>query len=224
MRRKIRSNGRSLIGEFPSKKNGKLIPFESELESEFLFILENDPDVISFESQDTQVNFYDTKERVYTPDFFVRYSCGRNVLFEVKTRYYLWKNWYEFRPKYCAAINSGKVNSYFFKIITDAEIRSSIVKNLVFLIPYREYQSSTSEEALILEIFQASKAPTPYSILNQIVDLEKRGVCNAVLWSMIANGKIGFNFNEELNNSTALLNSCSINDFIKYPYRLCRSL
>ncbi|MCU0322232.1 MAG: heteromeric transposase endonuclease subunit TnsA [Chitinophagaceae bacterium] len=224
MKRKVRSNGRSLIGEFSSKKNGKLIPFESDLESRFLFILENDSQVISFESQDVQVNFCDGKKRVYTPDIYVKYACGKEVLFEVKTRYYLKKTWDEFRPKYVAAINSGRDNGYIFKIITDAEIRSVIVNNLNFLIPYKDYPSSDLDKDFILNIYNKISEPTPFTILNHIPELSQKGTYTSILWSLIANGKIGFNFSEELSNNTLLSNSCSINHYLKYPYRLCRSL
>lgn len=83
--RKITNSGtRKNIGKFPSRKMQATIWFESLLERDYIYLLEIDPDVLSFYGQPFKVLYTsDSKQRKYTPDFFVERRNEKQVI-EVK--------------------------------------------------------------------------------------------------------------------------------------------
>ena len=83
--RKITNKGcKKIIGKFPSLKLGRLIWWESQIERDYIYLLEFDPAVISYEEQPIRISYHlNGKERHYTPDFLVR-QADRNLIVEVK--------------------------------------------------------------------------------------------------------------------------------------------
>lgn len=84
--RDIRHPGhRGLRGFYPSRKAGRTVAFESRLERDHLFLLDADPDVVSFEEQPVTIHFQGQKHpRRYTPDCRVEYRSRPTELVEVK--------------------------------------------------------------------------------------------------------------------------------------------
>jgi TnsA-like endonuclease N terminal len=70
--RRITNGCRKNIGKFPSLKNGRAVWYESLLERDFMFLLEIDPDVVSYKEQPTTIRFRAGDDiYTYTPDFLV---------------------------------------------------------------------------------------------------------------------------------------------------------
>lgn len=85
-RRKITNKGsKKVIGTFPSLKMDELIWSESQLELDYIYLLEFDPEVLSFQEQPFPI-FYERagKRHRYTPDFLVERPTGIQLV-EVKT-------------------------------------------------------------------------------------------------------------------------------------------
>ena len=73
-----------VIGKFPSVKMNEVIWWESQLERDYIYWLEIDPDVISYKSQPFFINYRsEGKKRKYTPDFWVKRPDKEQVI-EVK--------------------------------------------------------------------------------------------------------------------------------------------
>ena len=73
-----------VIGKFPSVKMNEVIWWESQIERDYIYLLEIDPDVISYKSQPFSLNYwYLGKKRKYTPDFWVQRPDKEQVI-EVK--------------------------------------------------------------------------------------------------------------------------------------------
>lgn len=83
--RKISNKGtKKVIGKFSSLKMGQVIWWESQIERDYIYLLEFDPDVVSYEEQPLRIEYYlDGKKHRYTPDFLVR-KADKRIIVEVK--------------------------------------------------------------------------------------------------------------------------------------------
>lgn len=83
--RKIRNTrSKKIIGKFPSVKMNEIVWWESQIERDYIYLLEIDPDVISYKSQPFFLNYMkEGKTRKYTPDFWVKRTNFEQVI-EVK--------------------------------------------------------------------------------------------------------------------------------------------
>jgi hypothetical protein len=83
--RKITNRGsKKVIGTFPSLKTGKTVWWESQLELDYIYLLEFDPDVLYYKEQPLPIPYeLNGKSRRYTPDFLVE-RLNRKQLVEVK--------------------------------------------------------------------------------------------------------------------------------------------
>lgn len=78
------TGGKKVIGKFPSLKMNSTIWWESQIERDYIYLLEIDPTVKSYSSQPMKLTYYDAgKTRTYTPDFLVRRPQGKQIV-EVK--------------------------------------------------------------------------------------------------------------------------------------------
>jgi hypothetical protein len=72
------------IGLFSSYKNMTGIWYESLIERDYMYLLESDPDVLSYSTQPLKIIYtWDNKPRKYTPDFLVERS-SRTQIVEIK--------------------------------------------------------------------------------------------------------------------------------------------
>jgi len=83
--RKIKNTGsRKVIGKFPSLKMETTIWWESQIERDYIYLLEIDTNVISYQGQHEQISYQEQgKSRIYTPDFLVNRNQVQQVV-EVK--------------------------------------------------------------------------------------------------------------------------------------------
>lgn len=78
-----RSNARS-TGKYPSWKVGRMLQWESRNELNAFFLLDSDPDVVSFKEQPCKITYdQDGVSRSHYPDILVQ-RYGRKELWEVK--------------------------------------------------------------------------------------------------------------------------------------------
>lgn len=72
------------IGLFSSYKNMTGIWYESLIERDYMYLLESDPDVLSYRTQPLKIIYtWDNKPKKYTPDFLVERS-SRTQIVEIK--------------------------------------------------------------------------------------------------------------------------------------------
>lgn len=212
--RKIPKNYRNVTGiAAHSKADGKAM-FESTLERDFITLLEFDPAIETFEVQPLTLNWIDAKKksRLYTPDVLATFKPHGNrckTLYEVKYRSELSKKWQELRPKFRAAVKFARTQGWRFKIITEIEVRTPLLDNARFLLPFvrqgpaeemhmdlldeqlRRLQRSTPAE-LLAAVFQdewnqAGLLPTLWYLVGtrQIAtDLESKITMTSPIWSI----------------------------------------
>ncbi|MDZ7963274.1 MAG: TnsA endonuclease N-terminal domain-containing protein [Aulosira sp. DedQUE10] len=84
VRKITNSHSKKNIGLFSSFKMQTGIWYESLIERDYMYLLETDPDVVSYQSQPLRI-FYtiDSRKRHYTPDFLVE-QRSRKLVIEIK--------------------------------------------------------------------------------------------------------------------------------------------
>ncbi|MCE2594114.1 TnsA endonuclease N-terminal domain-containing protein [Motilimonas cestriensis] len=202
--RKIPKNYRNLTGLAASNKASKPF-FESTLERDFLTLLDFDSNVITYDVQPVAVSWQsiENRERNYTPDVLVQYSSNGcihsskdTVLYEIKYRSDLKKNWLELKPKFLAAISYAKERNWCFKIMTEVEIRTIYMENARFLLPYLKVPQRLEFEEMLLHSLAKMRSCSTESLLKAIFnDKWAQAELIPILWKLIASGRISTDMN-----------------------------
>lgn len=191
--RNIPLNYRNITGYVHSNKSDAYTHFESSLERDGLLLCEFDPNVKSFKTQPRRFNFsHQGKNRHYTPDIFIEYNDGQKMYIEIKYRDDLKKDWNKLKPKFKAAIKELKNEANTrFKILTEVEIRTSFLKNIVFLLPYKNRPFEAYQLETIRKILQRGQPMTINDLLSlcSTSDMEQAEFLNT-LWYAVANQMI----------------------------------
>ena len=214
VRKLNRTYSRSVSGVKYAEKASRQIGFESTLERDFIYLLEFDYNVEYFEEQPLKIEYFgvDRKLRSYTPDFFVRYvnhsepaAWFQPMLFEIKYRADLWKNWKELKPKFQAAVRFAAQKGWRFKILTEKEIRTPYLTNAKFLLNYRKTPGEMGLIDTLQDTISELRVTTPSEIIAAATLDRKRGAeLLHVLWYMVSTEMIGCDFNNELTMNTEI--------------------
>ncbi|MBL7841937.1 MAG: TnsA endonuclease N-terminal domain-containing protein [Cyclobacteriaceae bacterium] len=223
--RKVRSNGRTIVGYMSSSTNGRIIQHESNLEKDFIYMLKFDPNVVferDVHDQPVRISYSEKeKKKSYVPDFLVKYSDGSQVLFEVKYRDYLEKNAKELKPKFTAARKYAKEQGMKFQVITDAEIRTLYLKSIIFLDHFRSDVADLSLTQRIVAAFESKDRCTGNDLLSEIAtDDDDYNALIRPFWVLVFNQKIYTDLFSELTlNSEFWLAGNEPQKFLTYPYK-----
>lgn len=207
LRRNIPLNYRNVTGTLSSRAGSGSTPFESPLERDFLELLRFDE--VNVESYDTQrpMIFYFNEEgyqRRYTPDVFVEFKNGLRIMYEVKSRDVLKQQWAEFKPKFKQAIKYGKQHGYYFRIITDFEIRTPYLKNVKFLSRYKRLNYDP-RSVLLLEKLLILGVSTPTQLIQSVAHAKMaQAELLPTLWALVADFKIDVDLSVELSMDSQL--------------------
>lgn len=188
--RKIPLNYRNITGYVHSNKSEAYTYFESSLERDALLMFEFDKNIKAFETQPRRFNYiHHGKNRHYTPDILVEYHDGRKLYVEVKYRDDLKKDWNKLKPKFKAAIKELKSDTESrFKILTENEIRTTFLKNITFLLPYKNRSFEEYQLETISKILQRGQPMTIKELLSlcSTSDIEQAEFLNT-LWYAVSN-------------------------------------
>ncbi|WP_235584711.1 heteromeric transposase endonuclease subunit TnsA [Thiomicrospira sp. WB1] len=186
--------------------------FESTLERDFITTLEFDSKVTSFDVQPVQIEWFDKngKRRSYTPDILVKRktrSGEETVLVEVKYRSDLEKDWADLKPKLMAGLRYAKQRGWKFKIMTEVEIRTILLKNAKFLMPFiRRGADREGDMTLIDNKLKELRQSTPKALLEQLAysDWDKAALL-PTLWYLIGTKQIRCDlYGAQLNMNTPI--------------------
>lgn len=187
--RRIKAGYSNLTAKVPSKKLSRFTDAESSLERDFLLLLEHDSNVISFEEQPLTI---ETANFSYTPDLLVNYKDS-TILYEVKYRNELYKNWKKLKPKFKAAIKYTKEQNWRFKIITEVELRNDKLNNVQFL--YHFSRTISPNESEIRQALIESLFTLPNATVQEVLALTfqckiNRAKAISSLWRLVYEGVI----------------------------------
>lgn len=203
--RKIPKNYRNVTGIAAHRKAEGSAMFESTLERDFITLLEFDPAIETFEVQPLQIDWSDAenKPRRYTPDVLATYHLHGHrskMLYEVKYRNDLRKNWLELRPKFRAAVHFAGIHGWRFKIVTEAEIRTPYLDNAKFLLHFiRQGPTEEAHMDLLDDQLRRLHTSTPTELLAAVFHDEwNQARLLPTLWYLIGTRQIETDLNTKL--------------------------
>jgi len=203
--RKIQTNARSVTGEVAGFGQ-----YESTLERDLMEILRFDPSVHQFTAQPLKIPYVapDGTPGTYTPDGFVLFKQHLPkfpILYEVKYRADLRKDWRALMPKFRAAKQFCLVRGWRFEVYTERHIRTPYLGNVKFLWPYVERKPSDAMKDHVLRIlWDLEQADADLLLYALCRDATNRALMIPVLWHMVAIGDIGCDLNVPLNMRSKL--------------------
>lgn len=199
---------RALTGRIALAGGGSA-EYESSLERDWLMALDFDWRVTRLQEQPyTLIYQVDGQDRRYTPDILAVFNDGqseRTVVYEVKGREDLAENWAVFRPRYKAAVHDCRAKGWRFRIVTERDIRTPYVKNIKFLLRFRDLKSLTMHRQALLYTMRALGDTTPQALLAATWWCEERQlVAIPELWRLVATRKIGVSLQEPLTMASTI--------------------
>ena len=201
--RKIGVQTRSLTGTMPDSNR-----YESSVEGEFMVLVRNDPDFLSFNAQPVVVPM--TKPdgrpaRAYRPDGLVQWKSGKTPwLVEIKCRKDCSGQWRVLRRKFRAASDFAVARGWEFKVFSEDRIRGARLQNLQFLEAYGRRRVRPKIENLVREAIASGKS-TPADVVAKFA-AKRVGSADALpsLWRLIARGEIQIDFGLKLTMTSKL--------------------
>jgi hypothetical protein len=163
-RKVIRKGTRRVVGKFPSvKPNIRLVHWESQLERDFYYLLEIDPNVLAFREQPLRIEYIlSGKHRYYTPDVLVERKQKVQIV-EVKPKSKVEKYDEIFR----IASQVCKHNGYEFIVVTDEEIRKQPrLENVKLLWRYSRSLIEPEHQIACSEFFSLRHEATLQEVIN----------------------------------------------------------
>jgi len=193
--RRIPPNRRSITGQFPSRKNGRFVPFESGLERDNFFQLEFDDRVVTYEAQPVRIEFSRGGGRWYPgfPDLAVTYRAelGPGEIHDVKFRSEIFGNWVHLKPRLLAACAYARQQGKLYRLRSEVEIRTAFLPQAKFLYRYLlNFIADQSYANLFRDALRASGKSTPAELLRTCIPDTDRAIALPTLWSMVATREI----------------------------------
>ena len=204
--RSIKKSKYSLRGNYTTDQFPNGHDFESSLERDFLYLIDYDHTVTSFETQPVRIDYKEAgKARSYTPDLLIHYYFdGKGVrkppmLCEVKYREDLRLNWKALKPKFAAAIQYANERGWKLRIITEREIRTPYLSNVKFLSGYRNIDIRAELIHEVIDIASEKNITTPEELLliSNKVGNDKAELIPAI-WHQVANQFFGCDLSQKL--------------------------
>ncbi|MBV1775082.1 TnsA endonuclease N-terminal domain-containing protein [Burkholderiaceae bacterium DAT-1] len=204
--RRVPKNYRNVTGIAAHTKAEGQAMYESTLERDFITLLEFNPAVLAFEVQPLTINWIDSQgtSRSYTPDVLARFRQTddetNTVLYEVKYRNDLKKDWPILKPKFKAAIKRARQHRWRFKIVTEQEIRSPYLDNATFLLPFIRRTPPTPEViSQLLGHLDLVTQSSPQELLHACSQDEwQQAYLIPALWHLIGTRQICADLTEKL--------------------------
>ena len=205
--RKIPIQSFSVSGKFPSRKNNRLISYESQLELSFLYHLEFSKAVSHYIEQPCKVK--SPSGKYYIPDFlvFFRDSYRKPLLVEIKYLEDVKQNFDRVTKKLRTLEKYALIEGYEFKLFTDKELLSNRTENYKFLYNYLSSPLSDKESYKeytqnILRLFRKEQQLKVMDIAKTLGKGKtvETGFYLSLVWHLIAISVLWIDLNEKLTN------------------------
>jgi TnsA endonuclease N terminal/TnsA endonuclease C terminal len=230
--RKIPRSYCHVTGLVSSDKSSELIAYESRPERYFIKHASFNPNVESCEEQPVKIQYTmkNGKFSHYTPDFLVHFKSSllpskswKPLLIEIKPRRNLLKDWSLLKPKFLAAREYAHRRGWEFTIISEQELVTPYLNNIIFLTRYRYYHIDESDQRLVLDALKTNFQSTPEALFNSITsDKHELMRLLPVLWKLVANFEIHVDLEIPLTmNSTIEKRSIFREENYECIYSLC---
>ncbi|WP_084382906.1 TnsA endonuclease N-terminal domain-containing protein [Curvibacter delicatus] len=200
--RAIGVQSRSITGTMPDGNR-----YESSLERDFMFLLQFDTSVDVYTPQPLTMKYrgLDGAVHKYTPDGLIEWRADRHVddprplLVEIKYRESFLGEWRHWRKLARAAQDYANHRGWNFRIFTEKDIRTPILDNVRFLLPYRKRASTAETEQWVLDFLHELVESTPETLISLLYsDKWNQAALLPVVWKLMAERRIGFHIDQPL--------------------------
>ena len=202
MARTIKANHLSVTGKVANPKFRVTggVPFESTLERDLIIMAQFHRGVSQISSQPLTLEYRGKSGRLhtYTPDILVEYcpqpdpTWPKAVLYEVKYRKDLWRDWVSLKPKLKAARAYARERGWIFKIMTELEIRTPYLRNIMWLKGFiNEHRLSPAVTMISKFLDEVEEADIETIITACSWEDRSRAEALGAVWAMLARGQLG---------------------------------
>ncbi|XPV68808.1 MAG: TnsA endonuclease N-terminal domain-containing protein [Halarcobacter sp.] len=211
--RKIKKSYRSVIGHFPSIKNGKSIIYESLLERALYLSLEFDDSVFAYYEQPQIEIDFKNRHSTYSLDCYIRRvkeSGVKDTIIEVKYSNELEKNKEYFEEKFEDTKVFAKEHDLEFDVFTELSYSKEYIENLDFLYRYKENPIEHKYEKEILDVLKDTTKLAAFDLVQKLTSNPKEyAIVSNNIWSLVSTGKLKTDLfaNEFTMNSLVELNN-----------------
>lgn len=230
------SSNRGFIPVLKPNLRGLVLEYESQLEHDFLLLLDHDPNCIDFQSQAIKVSYKTAKGTKTTafPDVWAIFNDGKQYVFEVKSEKKLQElqkteNWH---TKVTAIREECDKHGWIFQIVTEEKIRCQRLYNIKDCIVAAKHYSinQLGHEDLgnnFISMIESTLSEDRYS-LRQVAELISPhlslsfGDVVSVLKNRIYYGLISIDWDKELYQTQLLPHSTSIKPVYALPMAVRR--
>jgi hypothetical protein len=184
-----------------------LIWYESLNERDYMYLLEIDPDVVSYRSQPLKISYtLNNQLRQYTPDFLVQ-RVSREQIVEIKPKKRL--NQEHNLQLFQVMISLGESQGWEFVVITDEMIRKEhLLSNVKLLYRYAGIRL-TLQNLIVCHKYFTNQPPIP--LLTAEKHLHTQGITRAMLLKLIFLGFLETDLrNQLIGQSEIILSSREI--------------
>lgn len=201
VRRITNRGGRKQVGKFASLKNGQIVMWESLLERDFMYWLEFDRNVISYEGQPLKARFVLGGEpHHYTPDFLA-IRKNRKQIFEVKYEADAAKE--ENQIKFHAISHICRENGYEFKVVTEKTIRvEPKLDNIKFLFRFASVQPEIQDLIAVRRYFDAHSEANLGDLLSLFRQQDKQA---QLVYALLYRGVLKFDLTEPITSASTVV-------------------
>jgi len=190
-----RGSTTKVIGKFPSLKTGKTVWWESQIERDFIYMVEFDSDVVTYREQPLHINYtLNGKRHIYTPDFLVERSDERQIV-EVKPATEAGKP--EYVMLFRSLIPIIREEGYRFVVVTDRVIRTQPrLDNIKFLWRYSRVLLYPQHFIYCRELILKGRK---VQLADAFAFFESKGATRAIVYGLLYRGALEVDLMQPIN-------------------------
>lgn len=187
--RKITNRGSKtkVIGRTSSYKMGRAVVWESQIERDFVYLLEFDPNVLSYQEQPRKFQYRDEgKAHSYTPDFEVR-TNDKTLIIEVKPASKAQQEENQRLFKLVAPVIEA--DGFEYRVVTDTMIRHEPqLSNIKYLRIHGRTVPTASDQLIAHHHITQQPTATVGSLMDEFAarSLPRQTVYSLIYWGVIA--------------------------------------
>lgn len=188
------------VGNFSSCKMGTSLWYSSLLQKDFMYWLEFDPDVLSYNTPAISFDYHSNgKLKHYVPDFQVVRRQKKQII-DVKLQKVIKSD--KYRQLYQLLSDICDETGWTFIALTELEIRREpILSNIRLLYRYAREDFSFDEYRNCLEIVRAT---LPASLTEIFQELDSKKICRNVLFKLLFYGLVEIDLKQSIDIDSAI--------------------
>ncbi len=184
-----------------------MVHCEGPNERDYVYLLEFDPMVVSYEEQPCRIAYiFDQKKRLYTPDFAVYWRHQQPSLVECKPASKLTDP--ENLQKWTAARLWCEQHHYTFMLVTDVALRerSSLLSNIKLLAGHGHQRIAPQAKEYLLRTVQAeNRALSVAELVERSTPHLTPNVARSCIWHLLYTKELCADLTKPLNVITTLV-------------------